>query len=267
MRLATWNLNSIRARLPRLLAWLERTDIDVAALQETKIDDERFPRAELAAAGYEVASVGFNQWNGVALLSRVGLTDVTVGLPGAPAWTRDADSEAVVEARALGATCGGVQVWSLYVPNGRAVGDPHYDYKLRWLAALRDFGAKTLADHPDLPMALCGDFNIAPTDDDIWSVEYYRTSTHVTPPERAAFAAVVDAGFADVVRPHAPGPGTFTYWDYTQLSFPKRRGMRIDFALASPALAARVTGAFIDREERKGKGASDHAPVVVEVDS
>ncbi len=267
MRLATWNLNSIRARLPRLLAWLERTDVDVVALQETKIDDERFPRAELAAAGYEVASFGFSQWNGVALLSRVGLADVTVGLPGAPTWTKDADTPAVVEARAIGATCGGVQVWSLYVPNGRAIGDPHYDYKLQWLAALRDFGAKTLADAPELPMALCGDFNIAPTDDDIWSVEYFHGSTHVTPPEREAFAAVVDAGFTDVVRPHAPGPGTFTYWDYTQLSFPKRRGMRIDFALASPALADRVTGAFIDREERKGKGASDHAPVVVEFEA
>jgi len=157
-------------------------------------------------------------------------------------------------------------MWRLYVPKGRVIADPHYECKLQWLAAVRDCAAKQLVDQPDAQIAFCGDFNIAPTDDDIWSVDYYRNSTHVTPPERQAFSALVDAGFTDVVRPFTPGPGVYTYWDYTQLSFQKRRGMRIDFALASPALAGRVTGALIDREERKGKLPSDHAPVIVELE-
>ena len=261
MRLATWNINSIRARMDRLVAWLERSDVDVLAIQETKIPDEKFPIDRLAALGYQVAHHGTNQWNGVAVLSRVGLTDIQVGVPGLPPF----GDPAVTEARAISAVCDGVRVWSLYIPNGRTVGDPHYYYKLEWLAAVRDYGAKQLAADPQAQIALCGDFNIAPTDDDIWSVEYYRNSTHVTPPERQAFADLVAAGFTDVVRPYHPGPGVYTYWDYTQLAFPKRRGMRIDFALASPALAARVTGASIDREERKGKLPSDHAPVIVEL--
>jgi exodeoxyribonuclease-3 len=191
----------------------------------------------------------------------VGVADVQLVVPGQPSFCEPA----VSDERAVSAVCGGVRVWSLYIPNGRTVGDPHYYYKLEWLAAVRDYGAKELAADPRAQIALCGDFNIAPTDDDIWSVEYYRNSTHVTPPERQAFADLVAAGFTDVVRPHTPGPGVYTYWDYTQLAFPKRRGMRIDFALASPALAARVTGASIDREERKGKLPSDHAPVIVEL--
>jgi exodeoxyribonuclease-3 len=261
MRLATWNINSIRARLDRLIAWLERTDVDVLAIQETKIPDDKFPIARFEDLGYRVAHHGTNQWNGVAVLSRAGIDEVQIGVPGVPTF----GDPAVTEARAIGVLTAGVRVWSLYVPNGRAVGDPHYDYKLEWLAALADHGAKELATDPHAQIALCGDFNIAPTDDDIWSVEYYRGSTHVTPPERQAFAILVAAGFADVVRPFNPGPGVYTYWDYTQLSFQKRRGMRIDFALASPALAARVTGASIDRQERKGKLPSDHAPVVVDI--
>ena len=261
MRLATWNINSIRARHDRVLAWLERSDIDVLAFQETKIDDARFPFESFEKLGYRVAHHGTNQWNGVAIASRVGLDDVQVGVPGLPPF----GDEGLAEARSIGAVCGGVRVWSLYVPNGRVVDDPHYHYKLHWLAVLRDYAEKLLANEPHAQVALCGDFNIAPTDDDIWSVEYYQGSTHVTGPERQAFANLVDAGYTDVVRPFHPGPGVYTYWDYTRLSFPKRRGMRIDFALASPALAARVTGALIDREERKGKGSSDHAPVIVEV--
>ena len=261
MRIATWNINSIRARIDRLTAWLARSDVDVVAIQETKIPDEKFPTERFTELGYQVAHHGTNQWNGVAVLSRVGLDDVQVGVPGLPTW----GDPAVSEARSVSALCSGVRMWSLYVPNGRAVGDPHYDYKLQWLAALRDYGAQQLAADPSAQIALCGDFNIAPTDDDIWSVDYYRNSTHVTPPERQAFSALVDAGFTDVVRPFTPGPGVYTYWDYTQLSFQKRRGMRIDFALASPALAGRVTGALIDREERKGKLPSDHAPVIVEL--
>ena len=265
MRLATWNVNSVRARLDRVTAWLARSDVDVLAVQETKCRDAQFPTERFTELGYEVAHVGLSQWNGVAVISRVGLEDVEVGFPGQPAWSSKPEEEAAAEARAIGATCGGVRVWSLYVPNGRALGDPHLAYKLEWLEALREAGAGWLAADPDAQVALCGDWNVAPTDDDVWDVAVFAQSTHVSAPERAAFQAVVDAGYADVVRPHAPGPGVYTYWDYAQLRFPKRQGMRIDFALCSPALAARVDGAFIDREERKGKGASDHAPVVVEL--
>jgi exodeoxyribonuclease III len=169
------------------------------------------------------------------------------------------------EARALGATCGGVRVWSLYVPNGRKPGDPHMDYKLVWLRALRDAATGWLEDDQDAQIALTGDWNVAPFDEDVFDISRFTNSTHVTPPERAAFHAVVDAGYADVVRPHAPGPDVFTYWDYYRQRFERNRGMRIDFVLGSPALAKRVTGASIDREERAGKGASDHAPVVVDL--
>ncbi|MGV0578645.1 exodeoxyribonuclease III [Mycolicibacterium elephantis] len=261
MRLATWNVNSIRARVDRVVDWLERGDVDVLAMQETKCSDEQFPVMPFLAAGYEVVHCGFNQWNGVAIASRVGIDDVRVGFEGQPTWSDKPD----VEARALGATCDGVRVWSLYVPNGRTVGSPHYVYKLEWLAALRNAAEKWLSEDPSAQIALTGDWNIAPTDDDVWSVEFYQGSTHVTEPERAAFNAIVDAQFTDLVRPFTPGPGVYTYWDYTQLRFPKNRGMRIDFILGSPALAARVTHAEIVREERKGKAPSDHAPVLVEL--
>jgi exodeoxyribonuclease-3 len=261
VRIATFNCNSVRSRVDRILAFLERHEVDVLALQETKCKDEQFPLLPFEAAGYEVAHVGHSQWNGVAVVSRVGIEDVEVGFPGQPGWGEPAEAEA----RALGATCAGVRVWSLYVPNGRSLADPHLLYKLDWLAALQDAGARWLAEDPGATIALMGDWNIAPTDDDVWSVEFYEGRTHTSAPERAAFQGVVEAGFADVVRPHTPGPGVYTYWDYTRLAFPKRRGMRIDFCLGSPALADRVEHAFIDREERKGKGASDHAPVVVDL--
>ncbi|WP_422742481.1 exodeoxyribonuclease III [Mycobacterium sp. WMMD1722] len=266
MRLATWNVNSIRARVDRVTDWLQRDDVDVLAMQETKCSAEQFPTMPFEAIGYEVVHVGFNQWNGVAIASRIGIADVQVGFEGQPTWTSDSTVEAAAEARALGATCGGVRVWSLYVPNGRSVGSDHYAYKLKWLAALHDTAQDWLAEHPASPIAMVGDWNIAPTDDDVWSVEAYEGSTHVTPAERDAFAAIVDAGYADVVRPFTPGPGVYTYWDYTRLAFQKRRGMRIDFILGSPAFADRVTHAEIVREERKGKGASDHAPVLVDLD-
>ena len=206
----------------------------------------------------------------MAIASRVGIDDVQVGFDGQPTWSDKPEVEAAAEARALGATCNGVRVWSLYVPNGRFVGSPHYVYKLEWLAALRDTAQKWLSDDPAAQIALVGDWNIAPTDEDVWSVEFYQGSTHVTAAEREAFDAVVETGFTDVVRPFTPGPAVFTYWDYTQLRFPKNRGMRIDFILSSPALAERVTHAEIVREERKGGkdriGApSDHAPVLVEL--
>ena len=263
MRLATWNVNSIRSRIDRVTSWLERADVDVLAMQETKCKDDQFPTMPFAALGYEVAHVGHSQWNGVAIASRVGLDDVALGFAGQPAFN-EAD-----EARAIGATCGGVRVWSLYVPNGRTVEDPHYTYKLEWLAALDNTSSGWLADDPAAPIALVGDWNIAPTDDDVWDVEVFKGSTHVTEPERAAFRSI-EGRFADVVRPFTPPPGNFTYWDYTQLRFPKRQGMRIDFILGSEALAARVTHAEIARDERKpGKkgtpAPSDHAPVWVDL--
>ena len=287
MRLATWNVNSIRVRIDRLEAWLERSDVDVLALQESKAKDEQFPYERLQSLGYEVAHRGYNQWNGVAILSRIGLTDVQRGFDGDPGWGEPAQQEA----RMIAATCGGIRVVSVYVPNGRNLEDPHMDYKIAWLSALRD-SAKPWMDGPAV---LCGDWNIAPFDEDVWSMEYYEDKSHVSGRERAAFTGFLDDGWTlvriadieevvpedargffavafrdgwtDVVRPHAPGPGTYTYWDYTRLAFQKRRGMRIDFLLGSPAFADRVQGAAIDREERKGQGASDHAPVVVELET
>ena len=263
VRLATWNVNSIRSRIDRVTGWLERADVDVLAMQETKCTDEQFPTMPFAALGYEVAHVGHNQWNGVAIASRVGLDDVQLGFDGQPSFN-DAH-----EARAIGATCAGVRVWSLYVPNGRTIEDPHYAYKLEWLAALRNTAEGWLMADPAASVALVGDWNIAPTDDDVWDVAVFTGSTHVTAPERAAFRAIEER-FADVVRPFTPGPGVYTYWDYTQLRFPKRQGMRIDFILGSPALAARVTHGEIARDERKpGKkgtpAPSDHAPVFVDL--
>jgi len=261
MRIATWNVNSIRSRADRVAAFLQRQDIDVLALQETKCRDDQFPQMVFDAIGYETAHVGFSQWNGVAIVSRVGIEDVEIGFPGQPCWAEDTETEA----RAMGATCGGVRVWSLYVPNGRTLADPHYRYKLDWLAALRTAAEGWLADDPAAQIALTGDWNIAPENDDVWDMAVFAHSTHVSPPERQAFRAIVDTGYADLVRPYAPGPGVYTYWDYTQLRFPRREGMRIDFLLGTPALAGRTTGALIDREERKGKGASDHAPVIVDL--
>ncbi|WP_114907454.1 exodeoxyribonuclease III [Ornithinimicrobium murale] len=261
MRIATWNVNSIRARVDRVTAFLERHDVDVLAIQETKCRDDQFPHLPFEAAGYEVAHVGLNQWNGVAIASRVGLQDIQIGFDGMPGWGDPIGAEA----RAISAVAGGVRVVSLYVPNGRSLDDPHMAYKLDWLAHLAEYAGDRLTAAPEEPTVLMGDWNIAPEDEDVWSMAFYENRTHVSEPERAAFRAVLDAGFSDVTRTHTPGPGTYTYWDYTQLRFPKRQGMRIDFALGSPAFAARVTDAFIDRDERKGKGASDHAPVVVDL--
>ncbi len=260
MRLATWNVNSIRARTDRLVAWLQRADVDAVAIQETKATDDKFPFRELADIGYEAVHHGNSQWNGVAVISRVGLADVQYGLTDQPPF-----GAAEPEARAIGATCGGVRIWSLYVPHGRAVGDPHYHYKLAWLAGLHAEAAQWLVTAPAAQIALCGDFNIAPTDADVWDPKAFEGSTHVTEPERSAFHMLTETGYTDVVRPHTDEPRTFTYWDYQQLRFQKKQGMRIDFALCSPALTARVHNAGIDRDERKGKGASDHAPVWVEL--
>lgn len=256
MRIATWNVNSLRSRIDRVEAFCERHAIDVLALQETKARDDQLPLLGLQSMGYEIASAGFNQWNGVAIASKVGLEDVTTGFPGMPQW------QEVAEARAIGASCGGVRLWSLYVPNGRKVDDPHYHYKLEWLSRLRAGAGDWLSQDT----ALVGDWNIAPRDEDVFDMAAYAGDTHITPPERAAFQGFLDDGYVDVVRPLLPGPDVFTYWDYYRQRFERNRGMRIDFVLGSPSLAARVTGAQIDRDERAGKGASDHAPVIVDLD-
>ncbi|HEU4810565.1 MAG TPA: exodeoxyribonuclease III [Nocardioides sp.] len=257
MRIATWNVNSLRSRIDRVEAFLARHDVDVLALQETKAREDQLPLMGLQSMGYDVAAAGTSQWNGVAIISRVGIEDVQVGFDGMPGFGDPLEPEA----RAIGATCGGVRLWSLYVPNGRKVGDPHYVYKLEWLTRLRE-AAKAWQGEDT---ALVGDWNIAPLDEDVFDIEQFRTSTHVTPPEREAFQAFLDDGYVDVVRPHTPGPEVYTYWDYFRQRFERNRGLRIDFVLGSPSLAARVSGAFIDRDERAGAGASDHAPVIVDV--
>lgn len=261
MRLATWNINSIRARTDRAVAFLERTGVEVLALQETKCKDEQFPREPFEALGYEVVTSGFSQWNGVAIVSKVGIEDVEVGFPGMPTW----GDPAAAEARALGATCGGVRLWSLYVPNGREVDDPHFAYKLDWLARLRDAARDWLEADPLARVALVGDWNIAPLDTDVWDMAWFAGRTHVTPAERAAFAALAEVGYTEVSRVHQGAEHTYTYWDYQQLRFPRNEGMRIDLTYATPALAARVTDVRIERNERKGKSPSDHVPVVLEI--
>ncbi len=256
MRIATWNVNSLRSRIDRVEAFLQRHDIDVLALQETKAREDQLPLMGLASLGYDVASAGYNQWNGVAIISRVGLENVEIGFAEMPSW------EEAAEARAIGATCGGVRIWSLYVPNGRKIDDPHYHYKLDWLTRLRASARDWLGEDT----ALVGDWNIAPQDEDVFDMAAFAKDTHVTPPERAAFAGFLEDGYVDVVRPHTPGPEVYTYWDYYRQRFERNRGMRIDFILGSPSLAGRVVHAFIDREERAGQGASDHAPVIAELE-
>ncbi|GAC1582731.1 MAG: exodeoxyribonuclease III [Candidatus Dormibacteria bacterium] len=256
MRLATWNVNSVVARLPRLGGWRRATAPDVVCLQETNSSDEQFPTEAVSEVGYEVAAHGFGRWNGVAVLSRVGVADVTRGLPGEPVFEQP-------EARAVGATCGGVRVWSVYVPNGRELGHPHMDYKLSWLATLRDTVAAELQDAQ--PFAVCGDYNVAPTDADVWDPAAFAQSTHVTPPERAALAALRALDLQDVVPRPMKYDRPFTYWDYRAGMFHKNMGMRIDLVYANLALASKVTDAYVDRDARKGTGPSDHAPVVVDI--
>ncbi|MGI5261048.1 exodeoxyribonuclease III [Streptomyces angustmyceticus] len=258
MRIATWNVNSITARLPRLLAWLESTGTDVLCIQETKCSAEQFPYDELRALGYEAAVNADGRWNGVALLSKVGLDDVVLGLPGGPEY------DGVQEPRAVSATCGPARVWSVYVPNGREVGHAHYTYKLGWFEALKTAVAEDAAG--TRPFAVLGDYNVAPTDDDVWDPAVFEGATHVTPAERAALSTLREAGLSDVVPRPLKYDRPYTYWDYRQLAFPKNRGMRIDLVYGNEPFAKAVSDAYVDREERKGKGASDHAPVVVDLD-
>ena len=259
MRIATWNVNSVLARLPRLVEWLAQASPDVVCLQETKVAPAAFPCDAVASLGYEVAHHGEGRWNGVAVLSRVGLDDVERGLADGPGFP-DATT---LEARSVTATCGPVRVRSVYAPNGRAPDDPHYAYKLRWLAALRHALAAEAAG--DRPFAVMGDFNIAPADADVWDPAAFEGSTHVTPAERAALTDLCGLGLTDVVPRIAKGPHPYTYWDYRAGAFHKGMGMRIDLVLANSALAAAVSDAWVDREARKGKAPSDHAPVVVDL--
>jgi exodeoxyribonuclease III len=257
VRIATWNVNSVKQRLPRLLPWLDERAPDVVCLQETKLADDAFRDLldyELSTRGYDVALHGEASWNGVAILSRVGLDEVVTGLADAPGFPHP-------EARAVAATCAGIRVMSVYVPNGRIPGSDHYDYKLRWLAALRD----VVAAAPDQTI-VCGDMNIAPTDDDVFDPDAYAGQTHVTPPERSALADLQGVGLHDVVRDRWPDERIFTYWDYRAGMFHQDLGMRIDLVLAGGSVADRVKAAWVDRQARKGSGPSDHAPVIVDLD-
>jgi len=258
VRIATWNVNSVKQRLPRLLPWLDQRQPDVVCLQETKLADDAFAELlhdELAARSYEVATHGEATWNGVAILSRVGLEGVARGLDGGPGFPHP-------EARAVAATCGGIRVVSVYVPNGRTPGSDHYHYKLEWLAALRE----TVAAAGPEATVVCGDMNIAPADDDVFDPDAYVGQTHVTAAEREALAELQALGLHDVVRERWPGERVFTYWDYRAGMFHQDLGMRIDLVLAGAPVAERVRAAWVDRHARKGKGPSDHAPVIVDLD-
>jgi exodeoxyribonuclease-3 len=257
VRVATWNVNSVRQRVPRLLPWLEQRQPDVVCLQETKLADDAFDELlgeELAGRGYAVARHGEVQWNGVAILSRVGLDDVIAGVTDAPGFP-DAES------RAVSATCGGIRVHSVYVPNGRVPDSEHYRYKLAWLAALREM----VGSGPEAAL-VCGDMNIAPADIDVFDPDAYVGQTHVTPAERAALAELQKLGLHDVVRDRWPTERVFTYWDYRAGMFHQDLGMRIDLVLATETVAGRVRAAWVDRQARKGSGPSDHAPVIVDLD-
>ena len=265
MRVATWNVNSIRTRVGRVVDWLVRADIDVLAMQELKCKENQFPFEAFEAAGYEVQMHGLNQWNGVGFASRLPMEEVTVGFPSAPGFGKpEQDGALPLEARSMGVTVDGVRLWSLYVPNGRALGDPHYTYKLEWLAKLASDTKAWMTQHPSTPLALMGDWNIAPLDTDVWPSWDFANNTHTSAPERAALAEFGTIGLTDVVRPLVPEG--YTFWDYQQLRFPRNEGMRIDFILGSKDFVDLVTGAEIVREERKGDGPSDHVPVVVDLD-
>ncbi len=261
VRLATWNVNSAKARQFRLIDWLDRAKPDVAFLQETKLGDEDFDRLfadDLFRRGYKYAHVGQGRWNGVAILSRVGLEDVARGFSGEA-------GPCGAEARAVGATCGELRVWSVYVPNGRTVDDPMYENKLQWLSALAD---EVAAAVPNGPFVVAGDFNIAPADVDVWDPAVFIGATHVTGPERAALDRLKDLGLVDLVRERWPiEVPVFSYWDYRAGAFHQDLGMRIDLLLGTPSVAERLKAAYTDRLARKGKDPSDHAPVIVDLDA
>jgi exodeoxyribonuclease III len=257
VRIATWNVNSLKARLPRVEEWIAYAQPDVLCLQETKLADAAFPGMAFDALGYEWAHHGEGRWNGVAILSRVGIADVVAG------FTPEAESDDV-ESRLISATCGGVRVSSVYVPNGRSVGSEHYEAKLAWLDALGRHLRSTC--DPSGNVVVCGDFNVAPDDRDVWDQRRAHGGTHVSEPERAAVRRLQEWGLVDAFRQEHPEPGLFSWWDYRAGDFHNHRGMRIDLVLVSRPMAERVTFAIIDRNARKGKQPSDHAPLIVDVD-
>ena len=256
MRIATWNVNSLKARLERVEEWVAAVQPDVLCLQETKLAEAAFPAMAFHGLGYESVHHGEGRWNGVAIISKVGIDDVVNGFGD--------DDEPDPEARLVWATCGGVRVASAYVPNGRSLDDDHFQYKLRWLERLRrDLAAR---DDPSQPLVIAGDFNIAPDDRDVYDVNEFAGATHVSEPERTALAALTDWGLVDVFREHYDAPGLFSWWDYRAGNFHKGLGMRIDLVLATESLAATSSAMIIDRNARKGTKPSDHAPVIVDFD-
>ncbi len=262
VRIATWNVNSMKARMPRLLDWLDQREPDVLLVQETKCADDGWPALLLSERGYDSAHLGTGRWNGIGVLSRAGLEDVTYGLPGQPAY------EGVAEPRAIGVTCAGVRLWSLYVPNGRSVGSAHYAYKLAFLAALRDQADRELTGSQQ-PYALLGDLNVAPRDQDVWDIRAFDGHTHVSAAERSALADLTGLGLTDLLPRASAAPGDerppYTFWEMRMLGYQKGRGMRIDLALINAALRERVRDVWVDRDARKGQGPSDHAPLVLDL--
>ena len=255
MRLATWNVNSLNARMPRVTDWLERAKPDVLCIQETKLANEAFPADEFSALGYETAHHGLNQWNGVAILSRAGIDDVAIDF--------DDGGDPDVDARIVWATCGVVRVASVYVPNGREVDHDHYHYKLDWLGRLKTTLENTVK--PSDQVVVTGDFNIAPADRDVWDIKAFEGATHVTDRERDALTALTDWGLIDVFRQRYPDlDGLYSYWDYTAGRFHKREGIRIDLVLATQSLADKLDYVIVDRNGRKGTKPSDHTPVVAD---
>jgi exodeoxyribonuclease-3 len=257
VQVVTWNVNSLKARLERVVPWIEANTPEVLCLQETKMTDDAFPASVFTDLGYQSAHVGEGRWNGVAIISRVGLDDVVAGFGD--------DDAPDPEARLVWATCAGVRVACAYVPNGRSLDNDHYTYKLAWLQRLR----RRLVDahDPAAPLVVTGDFNIAPDDRDVWDPAAFVGATHTSQPERDALAALCAWGLVDVFRTHHDEAGVFTWWDYRGGSFHKGHGMRIDLVLATPTLAERCTSVRIDREARKGKPTpSDHAPVLADFD-
>ncbi len=257
MRIATWNVNSLKVRLPRVEEWLAYAQPDVLCLQETKLSDSAFPQLTFGALGYESVHHGQGQWNGVAILSRVGIENATSSFG-------DLTDPYAGDARLVAADCGGVRVVSVYVPNGREVATDHYERKIVWLDTLHDWLAAT--SDPAAPLAILGDFNVAPEDRDVWSPKAFEGSTHVTPPERNAVKKLIDWGLVDVFREQYADERLYTYWDYRAGDFHQGRGMRIDLVLATKALSARATWALVDRNARKGQQPSDHAPLLVDFD-
>jgi exodeoxyribonuclease III len=256
VKLVTWNINSIRARTDRLVAWLASEAPDVLCLQETKVEDEGFPTAALADRGYHIATYGQRSYNGVAIASKTPLEDVQRGF---------GDGEPDDEARVIAATTSGVRVICVYVPNGQDLTSPKYEYKLAWYRRLRRYlDTRHVATDR---LVVCGDTNVTADDRDVWSPEKWAGQIHCSPAERAAFANVIEFGLVDVFRTHHPDGGIYSWWDYRGVSFFKNQGLRIDYILATPSVAERVTACTIDRTARKGQDASDHAPVIATIDA